>query len=172
MYQEATLDLVLNFLSIVESIPICIDGGWGVDALLGEQTRSHSDLDIIIGKENLIALENKLLVCSFKRDEFREGLVFLSKAGLYLDVHSIDFDDRGYGLFRLPDGRIWPFPPSAFKGAGMIGKQKVRCLSPEAQVQCHAQGYLPESKDLKDMNALQEKYQVVLPLTLCRQWSM
>ena len=28
------------------SIEIWIDGGWGVDALLGTQTRPHSDVDI------------------------------------------------------------------------------------------------------------------------------
>ena len=27
---------------------IWIDGGWGVDALLGKQTRTHEDLDIAI----------------------------------------------------------------------------------------------------------------------------
>ena len=30
------------------NIKIWLDGGWGVDALLGQQTRLHSDLDIII----------------------------------------------------------------------------------------------------------------------------
>ena len=29
-------------------IEVWIDGGWGVDALLGECTRPHQDLDIII----------------------------------------------------------------------------------------------------------------------------
>jgi len=29
-------------------IDVWIDGGWGVDALLGEQTRTHGDLDIAI----------------------------------------------------------------------------------------------------------------------------
>ena len=29
-------------------IEMRIDGGWGVDALLGEQTRSHGDLDIAL----------------------------------------------------------------------------------------------------------------------------
>lgn len=27
-------------------VPFWVDGGWGVDALLGEQTRSHRDLDL------------------------------------------------------------------------------------------------------------------------------
>lgn len=25
-----------------------LDGGWGIDALLGEQTRNHDDLDLVI----------------------------------------------------------------------------------------------------------------------------
>ena len=29
-------------------IEVWLDGGWGVDALLGEQTRPHSDVDIVI----------------------------------------------------------------------------------------------------------------------------
>ena len=29
-------------------LDICIDGGWAVDALLGEQTRPHGDLDIAL----------------------------------------------------------------------------------------------------------------------------
>ena len=29
-------------------IEVYIDGGWGVDALIGEQTRKHDDLDIAI----------------------------------------------------------------------------------------------------------------------------
>lgn len=168
-YQEATENLVLDFLSIAKSIPVWLDGGWGVDALLGKQTRRHSDLDIIIGQENLMALEKLLSACLYQCDAEQEGLVFISKAGLYLDVHSVRFDNQGYGLFDLPDGRVWPFPPSAFKGKGMIGDKEANCLSPEAQVQCHAQGYPPTLKDIQDMEALQQKYQVVLPLTLCRQ---
>ncbi len=166
---EARIDLVLNFLGIVESVPIWIDGGWGVDALLGKQSRPHSDLDIIIDKANLLDLETRLATHGYKRDRSQDGLVYLSEAGLYVDIHSIDFDDRGYGVFRLPDGRVWPFPPSAFKGEGMIGDKKVSCLSPEAQVQCHGQGYTPTPKDIQDMEALQQKFQVVLPLSLCRQ---
>lgn len=167
--QDATLTLVLDFLRIVESIPFWIDGGWGIDALLKEQTRPHSDVDIIIDGENLDAFEEVLSAHAYKRDLHREGLVFLSEAGLSIDVHKIYFDERGHGIFQLPDGRVWPFPPSAFKGDGMIGGKTVRCLSPEAQVQCHGQGYPPTPKDLQDMEALQQKYQVVLPLSLCRQ---
>ncbi len=66
--------------------------------------------------------------------------------GREVDVHAITFDDRGYGLFQLSDGRQWPFPPSAFRGQGRIAGREVRCLSAEAQVQCHAQGVRPRGE--------------------------
>jgi len=31
-----------------DGISVWIDGGWGVDALLGHQTREHDDLDLVI----------------------------------------------------------------------------------------------------------------------------
>jgi Aminoglycoside-2''-adenylyltransferase len=33
-------------------IEFYVDGGWGVDALLGKQTRPHADLDIAIGHKD------------------------------------------------------------------------------------------------------------------------
>jgi len=73
----------------------------------------------------------------------------------------------GFGCFLLPDGREWPFPPPAFAGRGTVGGRPVWCLSPEAQVQCHGQGYVPTAKDLADMARLQARFEVVLPLSLC-----
>ena len=37
-------------------IRIWIDGGWGVDALLGKQSRAHQDLDIAIQQRDLAKL--------------------------------------------------------------------------------------------------------------------
>jgi lincosamide nucleotidyltransferase A/C/D/E len=34
-------------------IEVIIDGGWGVDALLGEQTRPHEDLDLAVFHEDV-----------------------------------------------------------------------------------------------------------------------
>ena len=45
-----TADKVHWFLDLFDEldIKVWIDGGWGVDALLGECTREHQDLDIIV----------------------------------------------------------------------------------------------------------------------------
>lgn len=169
MGQEATPELVLSFLDLAEPIPVWIDGGWGVDALLGRQTRPHSDLDIIIADHDSPTLQSRLADSGYQEDPAQEGLVFISPEGLSVDVHCVRFDSEGYGNFDLPDGRVWPLPPAAFRGAGRIAGVGVKCLSPEAQVQCHAQGYEPTEKDLSDMSALQKKYEVVLPLSLCSQ---
>lgn len=84
-------------------------------------------------------------------------------------MHAIAFDARGYGSFALPDGGRWPFPPSAFAGLGRVAGREVSCLSAEAQVMCHAQGYEPKEKDLHDMQWLQERFGVVLPIALGRR---
>ncbi len=41
---------VVEIVQLLEQndIEVYIDGGWGIDALLGEQTRKHGDLDIAL----------------------------------------------------------------------------------------------------------------------------
>ena len=44
------LEYVVDFVIQVKNlnVKVWIDGGWGVDALIGKQTRPHGDLDIAI----------------------------------------------------------------------------------------------------------------------------
>jgi lincosamide nucleotidyltransferase A/C/D/E len=37
----------------LDRIDLHIDGGWGVDALLGRQTRTHADLDIAVNRQDV-----------------------------------------------------------------------------------------------------------------------
>jgi lincosamide nucleotidyltransferase A/C/D/E len=168
-----TSDAVLEFLDLmdVSSLDVCLDGGWGVDALLGEQTREHGDLDIIVRVEDAPRLVTVTRASGYavQPGGSEANFVVKSESGHAVDVHAITFDGRGFGVFALPDGRVWPFPPSAFRGRGRIGGKDVRCLTPEAQVQCHAQGYAPDEADLQDMKRLQDRFGVVLPLALCQQ---
>ncbi|CDM65881.1 nucleotidyltransferase domain-containing protein [Pyrinomonas methylaliphatogenes] len=168
-----TSDVVVEFLDLMEasSIEVCLDGGWGVDALLGEQTREHRDLDIIIRVEDVPRLLAVTRAAGYARQPggTETNFVLKTEAGDKVDVHAIAFDERGFGVFTLPDGRKWPFPRAAFQGRGRIRDKDVRCLSPDAQVQCHAQGYTPDEVDLQDMKLLQDRFGVVLPLALCQQ---
>jgi lincosamide nucleotidyltransferase A/C/D/E len=167
-----TSDAVLEFLELMEasSIDVWLDGGWGIDALLGEQTREHGDLDIIIRVEDLQRLGAVTRALGYVRQPggTETNFVLKTESGHEVDVHAVAFDERSFGIFALPDGRKWPFPPSAFLGHGRIQGRDVRCLSAEAQVQCHAQGYAPDETDFKDMKLLQNRFGVVLPLALCK----
>ena len=40
------------FYAEENEIAIWLDGGWGVDALLGEETRVHNDIDLFVEKSN------------------------------------------------------------------------------------------------------------------------
>jgi len=164
---------VVEVLTTLEeaSVRIWLDGGWGVDALLGEQTRDHADLDIILSSTDVPKLQAALLVIGFrvKTGGSTANFVLADERGREVDVHAVEFDQRGYGTFKLADGRRWPFPPAAFAGQGRVGEHQARCLSADAQVQCHGQGYTPTEKDLRDMERLQERFGVVLPIGLCRQ---
>src|SRR5262245_28296985 len=168
-----TAKAVVEVLAMLKeaSVQVWLDGGWGVDALLGEQTRDHDDLDIILSSMDVPALQEALLSIGFKATAGGTAANFIlaDEHGREIDVHAIEFDQRGYGFFKLSDGRRWPFPPAAFAGEGRVGECRVRCLSADAQVQCHGQGYEPRERDFRDMERLQERCGVVLPVSLCRQ---
>jgi len=57
-----TADDVLEIIRSLERslIGIWLDGGWGVDALLGEETRPHDDLDLVVREVDVPHLRNVL----------------------------------------------------------------------------------------------------------------
>jgi lincosamide nucleotidyltransferase A/C/D/E len=63
MAQEFTLEDLIPYLDLFEELKldIWVDGGWGVDALLGEQTRSHEYLDFLTEKASSDRLVSAIL---------------------------------------------------------------------------------------------------------------
>lgn len=151
-------------------IRVWLDGGWGVDALLGRETRAHHDVDIIVSVSDAPKL---LEVCCGKGFTFREGspphaFVLANESGREIDVHTVAFSSDGSATHRMDTGENWIFSAESFAGSGAIEGVRVSCLSAEAQVRCHAQGYTPTEKDLRDMELLQEMFGVELPPLLQR----
>jgi lincosamide nucleotidyltransferase A/C/D/E len=96
------------------------------------------------------------------------NFVLANGQGLEVDVHAVVFDEAGRSIYRMADGRDWIVPAAGFAGRGVIQGFAVRCLSPEAQVLCHAHGYVPTEKDFGDMELLQARFGVELPENLRR----
>lgn len=172
---EMTSSDLVEILGLLEgaSIEVWLDGGWGVDALLKKQTRRHKDVDIIVRVSDVPEVQEILGRRGFV---FKEGsppnsFVLADGTGLEVDIHAINFDDEGNGVYRMQNGEDWIYPAEGFGGQGEVDGIMVHCLSPTTQVLCHAHGYTPIEKDFRDMKLLQEHFGVELPTQLKRSSS-
>ena len=152
-------------LFIGEGIDLWLDGGWAVDALLGEQTRSHADVDIVIQQKDVPKL-HKLLESRGYKDVERDdtsawNFVLGDSKGHEVDVHAFYFDGDGNGIYGN-NGAV--FPASCFKGRGKINGESVKCISAEQLVKFISPWlYKGRDKDFKAVAALCEKFGIELP---------
>jgi lincosamide nucleotidyltransferase A/C/D/E len=150
-----------------EGIDVWLDGGWGVDALLGRETREHDDLDLVVElrhSEPVIELLQGLgyeLIAGVPPN----SLVFVDPNGRQVDVHPVAFDGEGGGVYRMDEGGSWVYPAQGFSGRGTVAARPVRCLSPEVQVLVHA-GYELTDKDYRELYLLRERFGVEIPADL------
>jgi lincosamide nucleotidyltransferase A/C/D/E len=153
---------VLNLYAMTESLGIAvwIDGGWGVDALLGRQTRPHSDLDIAIEHRDVARLRAVLESHGYRdvpRDDTTPWNFVLGDAhGRLIDVHAFVFDERG----EVVDGIM--YPAASLAGSGTIAGRAVRCISADHLVKFHT-GYAIRDTDRADVSALCERFGIELP---------
>lgn len=147
-------------------IPAWLDGGWGIDALLGEQTREHDDVDLIAtvaDSPRLIAALGELGY-ELAAGATSTNYVLLDRAGRQVDVHPVTFTSRGDGIYRMENGKDWTYPAWAFAGVGTIGGTPVKCLTAEAQVLCHsAADYQFDDDDYRDLLALHRRFGAAVP---------
>src|SRR5713226_4621310 len=151
---------------------VWVDGGWGVDALLGEQTRPHKDLDIAIQQKDVPMLRQFLQTRGY-RDIKLEGakawnFVLGDENSREIDVHVIVFDDKGDGLYG-PAEKGEMYPAASLTGKGEIEGYTVRCISPEWMVKFHS-GYQLKEKDFRDVSALCRKFGIDL-LAIYKQFT-
>ncbi len=155
-------DAAVQLLQLFEQsgIEVFVDGGWGVDALLGEQTRSHGDLDIALQHRDVPKLRALLEARGYKdvpRDDTRDcNFVLGDDKGHEVDFHSYTFDAQGKLIFGVV------YPMDSLTGTGLIQGYPVKCISPEWMVKFHS-GYALDENDYHDVAALCERFGIVLP---------
>ena len=167
MRKKMTATDVIKFYTDLEKsgIGIWIDGGWGVDALLGKQTRLHADLDIAIEQKDLkkaVEMLEKQGYQNVPRDDTRPwNFVLGDKKGHEIDFHVIVIDNNGNGIYGPPEkGEM--YPAGALVGLGRIKKHPVKCIAPEYMVKFHT-GYKLRESDYQGIDALCKKYGIALP---------
>ena len=116
----------------------CLEGGWGVDALLREQTRRHDDLDLGVMLEEVEHVRASLWEFGANLDEWPTRLVLEDERGRRVDCHPVTFDEHGNGWQANPHGEPFPWPREHLSAHGRIGGRDVRCVSAELQLRWHA----------------------------------
>jgi len=151
---------LLRFLE-EQGLEIHVDGGWAVDALLGEQTRPHDDLDIAIPHSQVPALRAVLETRGFRdyarKDSWECNFVLADHHDNRLDVHAYK-----------PDGAGVPYPAESLTGKGTIDGQPVRCIDPEWLVKFHT-GYEPDDNDRHDAQRLCNRFNIAPPSEYCEE---
>jgi lincosamide nucleotidyltransferase A/C/D/E len=142
-----------------------VDGGWGVDALLGRQPRAHLDLDLIVPLDRVARAVTVLAPLGFTPviDTLPIGIVLAASGGRRVDLHPTVENEHGDLVQAQPFGQRFAYPASATDGQGVIGDRHVRCLTAAGQVLAHL-GYLPDDGDRADIEALQRAFGVGLGL--------
>ncbi len=157
-----TANDVIEFVQLLDQnhIDACIDGGWGVDALLGEHTRTHADLDIAVQHKDVAQIRALLEARGYRdvpRDDTREcNFVLGDDQGHLVDIHSYTFDSGGNLVF----GVAYPF--DSLNGTGVVNGYPVKCISPEWMVKFHT-GYRLDENDYHDVKLLCQRFGIEVP---------
>lgn len=159
---EMTAEDVVELVELLEGngIEVYIDGGWGVDALLQEQTRKHGDLDIAVPHKYVLKLRELFAANGYRdvpRDDTRDcNFVLGDDKGHQVDVHSYTFDEDGNNVFGVA------YEPRHLIGTGKIGGHDVKCIPADVMVEFHS-GYELDEDDYHDVKALCDHFGFDLP---------
>jgi len=162
IHSEMSADDVISFARLLDQhhIQVILDGGWGVDALLGHQTRPHADLDIALLHKDVPQVRALLEARGYKdvaRDDSWEcNFVLGDDAGHEIDLHSCTFDEAGNHIFGVK------YPLDSWNGMGSINGFPVKCIAPEWLVKFHT-GYKLDENDYRDVKALCERFGIEMP---------
>lgn len=131
-----------------------VDGGWGVDILVGSQNRSHRDVDIDFDGAYTERLLSKLKDAGYRvtadwgpiRVELRHP-----DRG-YIDVHPLTMAEDGSAVQAGLFGKSYQFEAAWFTSAVFEGRT-IPCISVDAQRLFHT-GYRLRKVDKIDMEYL------------------
>jgi lincosamide nucleotidyltransferase A/C/D/E len=166
-----SLDEVLEIVAMLADAGVesWLMGGWGIDALMGEQTRDHADVDLVVRRS-----QHRQAVEAFERagfavrEQWGDGLLDLTlhlvnrRRKLSVELSLVDLDAAPWAerVRELADGE--GFEVEALVTWGKIGGRAVNCVSPELQLALHL-GYVIHDEDRADVKILCRRFSLPVP---------
>jgi lincosamide nucleotidyltransferase A/C/D/E len=130
-----------------------VDGGWGIDALVGKQTRIHHDLDLGVSLDDVGRVET--LLPQFRR-ESQEASYVVDELGRAVDLLLVERSQAGQLRQHLAGGRRVRYAESDTHASGYIGGRPVRCASVALQRERHNHADATD-QDRVDIEVLERK---------------
>jgi lincosamide nucleotidyltransferase A/C/D/E len=146
---------IVERLEAVSAI-VWVGGGWGVDALVGRQTRAHGDVDLAVDAAALPAVVELLGGLGFETTEdwLPVRIEMAHPDGRRVDLHPVTFAADSSGIQPGLDGLVFTYPAGCTT-TGHIGGRTVTCLT-AAQQLTFRQGFTWRDVDYHDVALLQE----------------
>lgn len=150
------LSQLLQVLDVIEATgcPYWLEGGWGIDALAGRQTRAHRDVDIDFDatREDELIAALETLGYHETLDERPTRIELEAPEGFCIDLHPLHVDPSGDARQQAPDGSSWHFRREWFT-TGSLENRTVPCFAAEGQRYFHS-GYELRETDVRDLATL------------------
>ncbi len=156
---------LLHILDLLASAgaPVWLDGGWGVDALLGRITRPHNDLDLVVALDDLTCVTEVLVRNGFGVEEEELGRVVLVHADQgRIDLHPVTFDPLGNAVQVQPAESPVVYRRDGFVSGWILGRP-VACISADVQVFSRL-GHDRSEKHRQDVITLCSSFGIQVPL--------
>lgn len=148
-------------LAADEKIKVFLDGGWGVDALVGYETRAHNDIDIFVEKSNyhrfIVLIKNNGFYEVKMEYTTMSHTVWEDEKGRIIDLHCFEYAENGEIVYEGEH-----FSSETFSGKGSIDGTEVSCIEPHSQVMFHL-GYEFDENDMHDVKILCETFYIEIP---------
>jgi lincosamide nucleotidyltransferase A/C/D/E len=136
--QVMSPDAVVHLLQLFEQqgIEVVVDGGWGVDALLGAQTHVHADVDVAIEHKNVPKLRALLAARGYtdvpRRGTWECNFDMGDEQGHEVGVHSYTFDAQRTLVF----GVAYPLDPLTGMGTIPGLSSEMHCSRMDDEISC------------------------------------
>ncbi len=156
---ETEVERILR-LATITNVPIILDGGWAVDALLGWQTREHADLDLALDHQHLLKLLDFLSKLGYQHvwrdDQWEHNFVLEDEQGHQVDLHTYITGEFGNVVGGVK------YPKEALTGKGRLAHMDVACIEAHYLVEFHT-GYPLDQNDYQDVRYLCNLFKIELP---------